>query len=93
MSSARRASSALRAEMSRMMPVKKRLPPLSRHSAIERSRGTSEPSLRRPSTSRPTPMIFRSPVRRYAARYPSCRPVCSALINTDTFRPTTSSTP
>ena len=47
-----------------MMPVKKRLPSPSRHSAMERSSGTREPSLRRPSTSRPMPMIFRSPVRR-----------------------------
>ena len=62
--SVRRASSAcLRSVMSRVMPVKvRRLP--TRASLTARSSGKIEPSLRRPWTSRPMPMILRWPVWR-----------------------------
>ena len=58
-----RSSARLRSVMSRTIPVKYRSP--SRlNSPIDRDSGNSDPSLRRPVTSRPMPMIFASPVRR-----------------------------
>ena len=60
----RRASSAcLRSVTSWISPLNIRRPPTV-NSLIERSMGNVVPSLRRPATSRPMPMILRSPVRR-----------------------------
>ena len=47
----------------RMIPTKIGLPP-SRASPTERSIGNTDPSLRRPTTSRPIPMIYLWPVRK-----------------------------
>lgn len=55
-------SSCFRSVMSLTMPLKYRFSP-TRNSLTARSIGNCEPSLRRPTTSRPIPMIFRSPVR------------------------------
>ena len=56
----RSASMRLRAEMSRTIPVNMRWPPRWT-SLTERSIGKTVPSLRLPETSRPMPMILRSP--------------------------------